>query len=222
MSIPLPFWTQYECRNETLEIYAADRRGHIVYAFNNYGYRNDIDYSADAQEVGLYLGSSIMSGIGLQWKDSFAAISANELAAECYQFSQGCMPVDNQESLRMLRDLKLSGIKPRYWVIQFIDLDRRFKDGQNNFQVDQTENLELFLETFRAIQTILYKDIWIFLSADKSQCPVPEFVKHHDHCVGWNVPFIDYAGVGEHPGKKWHKMISAGIIKKLSDQFHQR
>ena len=44
MSIPLPYADQYECRGETLEVYASDRRGQVSYQFNNYGYRNNIDY----------------------------------------------------------------------------------------------------------------------------------------------------------------------------------
>ena len=102
MSIPLPFASQYECRNETLEVYASDRRGLINYSFNNYGYRNNIDYQEDAVDVGIYLGSSITSGIGVDWPDTFVATSSQALNVQGYHFSQGCVPVDNQETLRML------------------------------------------------------------------------------------------------------------------------
>jgi hypothetical protein len=220
MSIPLPFASQYECRNETLEVYASDRRGLVEYSFNNYGYRNNINYQPNATGVGMYLGSSITSGIGVNWQDAFATKSSTELNVECYHFSQGCVAVDNQESLRMLTQLKSSYIQPKYWVIQFIDLNRRYHDGQVTRSENQQENLDLFLETFHTIQTILQSDVWVFTGSDASQCPVPNYIIKHPGCVGWNVPFVDLAGVGAHPGKKWHKMIAAGIVNRLQKQLN--
>lgn len=222
MSIPLPFITQYECRNETLEVYASDRRGLVNYRFNNYGYRNDIDYETDATDVGVYIGSSITSGIGIDWSDSFVATSARSLGVPAYHFSQGCMAVDNQEILSMLTRLKQTAIRPRYWVIQFIDLNRRYSDGKLNQLVEnQQENLDLFLHTFHDVQTVLENDVWVFTGSDSTACAIPEQISKHPRCLGWNIPFVDLSGVGSHPGVRWHKMISAGIVKKLSDQLKQ-
>lgn len=222
MSVPLPFVTQYECRNETLEVYASDRRGVVNYSFNNYGYRNNIDYESDAVDVGIYIGSSITSGIGVNWSDSFVVTSAQAMGVPAYHFSQGCMAVDNQEILSMLTRLKQTKIQPKYWVIQFIDLNRRYQDGRLIDLVnDPQQNLNLFLQTFDTVQTVLQKDIWVFTGSDSSKCAIPEQILNHPKCVGWNIPFVDLAGVGSHPGAKWHRMISAGIVKKLRDQLTQ-
>ena len=43
MPLPLPFFSQYECQNETMGVYASDRRGIVEYKINNIGYRNDIE-----------------------------------------------------------------------------------------------------------------------------------------------------------------------------------
>lgn len=222
MSIPLPFITQYECRNETLEVYASDRRGLVDYSFNNYGYRNNIDYKDHAVDVGVYIGSSITSGIGVVWPETFVAMSSQALCVQGYHFSQGCVPVDNQEILSMLVKIKATNIQPRYWVVQFIDLNRRYQNGRLDKLVDdQQENVDLFCQTFRAVQTILQNDIWVFTGSDASRCAIPEEILNHPRCMGWNIPFVDQAGVGSHPGPKWHRMISAGIVKKLRDQLKQ-
>lgn len=221
MSIPLPFLSQYECRGETLEVYASDRRGLVDYSFNNLGYRNDIDYVESDPNVGVYVGSSITAGIGIKFEDSFAALSSKELLVNCYHFGQGCMPVDNQELLRMLKLVKASGLQPKYYVIQFIDLDRRYDWNTGSFfrvnDVDQ--NFSLFQKTFNEIEQLLVNDVWCFTGSDGSDCALPESIKKHVKCVGWNFPMVDLAGVNTHPGIKWHKIISAGIVRSIRKQL---
>lgn len=60
MSLPLPFKDQYKCRNETLEVYASDRRGLIEYKFNNLGYRNNHDYYLTENNAGYFFGHNSM------------------------------------------------------------------------------------------------------------------------------------------------------------------
>jgi hypothetical protein len=221
MSIPVPFYSQYECRNETLEVYASDRRGEVDYRFNNYGYRNTIDYEENATDIGVYVGSSITAGIGVDQNNSFAVVSSTNLGVKCYHFAQGCMAIDNQEILRMLQQIKQSSLQPRYYVIQFISLDRRYdtESGTTVYNQDAKANVDLFLQTFESIETLLSNDIWCFLGCDSTGAVISESIKKHSRCVAWNFPIVDLAGVGEHPGVKWHKILGMGITKKLRDQL---
>jgi hypothetical protein len=221
MLLPLPFFSQYECRSETLEVYASDRRGNIEYKFNNLGYRSDIDYVEDADNVGVYIGSSITSAIGIPMQQSFATISANELNSKCYQFGQGCMMVDNQEILRMLKAILASNLKPKYFVIQFINSNRRydFNTGKMSTVPNKDENIRVFLNTFDEINQILQHTTWCFIGLDSEMYAPGDRIIEHPCCVSWNTKLIDLAGVGEHPGPKWHKMISAGIVNRLQKQL---
>jgi len=217
MSIPLPHADQYQCRNETLEVYASDRRGQVQYQFNNFGYRNNIDYVDDENNVGVYIGSSITAGIGVDWSKTFASLSSAALGVRCYHFAQGCVAVDNQEILRMLQAVKQSRIQAKYYVIQFIRLTRQYdpKTGQTTHSDDHNKNIERFLSVFDQIQNVLANDHWCFLGCDQEQHALPHSVTKHARCVSWNPQFIDQAGVGGHPGEKWHKMINQAIVKAL-------
>lgn len=221
MSIPLPYADQYACRNETLEVYASDRRGQVAYQFNNFGYRNNIDYSAEEVNTGTYIGSSATAAIGIPWEQSFAYISSQALGVKCYQFSQGCVKVDNQEYLRLLTLLKAADVKSRYYVLQFIDLDRRYNHQTGNCETcdNSNENIELFMSTFRKIEQLLFNDVWCFVVLDAQKHQFPDYVQNHPRCLGINIPFIDRSGVGEHPGVKWHNMIAQGIQHKLKKQL---
>ena len=221
MTIPIPFFTQYECRNETLEVYASDRRGEVLYQFNNFGYRNSIDYFVEDSNVAVYLGSSITSGIGVDWTKTYGWLSSQQLGTKCYSFGQGCIAVDNQELLRLLNEIKKTALCPKYFVIQFINLDRRYDagTGQTVIECDQQSNLYQFEKTFDAIENLLQHDRWCFVGVDATDTPIPDRIRKHNNCVGWNLPMIDRAGVGEHPGVKWHKMVAHGIVKLLQNSF---
>jgi hypothetical protein len=220
MSIPLPYVDQYECRSETLEVYASDRRGQVLYQFNNYGYRNNIDYVDDEANAGVYIGSSITAGIGVDWDKSFASLSSQVLNVNCYHFAQGCVMVDNQEILRMLKLVKQSGINAKYYVIQFIQLSRQYDaaTGQTQFSDDVEQNTIRFQQVFDQVQELLKNDVWCFLGCDEQQHQLPESITKHPCCLTWNPQFIDFAGVGRHPGVKWHRMISQGLAKFLKKQ----
>jgi len=219
--LPLPFFSQYECRNETMEVYASDRRGIVEYKINNIGYRNDIDYTEDEVEVGAYFGSSITSAIGVPFYQGFGAISARELNATCYQFGQGCIAVDNQEILRLLKDVLSSNLKPKYIVLQFINLNRQYNHntGITELSNNYAENVELFQKTFYEIEQLLKDHPWCFIGTDSVIHEVGDHITTHSHCLRWNPKFIDRAGVGEHPGIKWHQMIASGIVKHLKKQL---
>jgi len=221
MSLPLPFFSQYECRDETLEVFAADRRGIVEYKMNNLGYRNDINYTESAHNVGAYFGSSITTAIGVPLSQGFAAASARALNSQCYHFGQGCMMVDNQESLRLLKQVLDSELQPKYFVLQFINLNRRYNSDNGRAEVidDADQNIQLFHSTFNTIEQLLKDHAWCFVGTDNVGHAVGEHITKHARCVSWNPRFIDFAGVGEHPGAKWHQMIAAGIVKNLQKQL---
>ena len=217
MIIPLPFTDLYECRDETLEVFASDRRGQVKYQFNNYGYRNNINYQVGKSNVAVFLGSSLVSGIGVPWEESFPYLVSEKLHTSCYHYSQGCKEIDNQETLRILTQIISDGIFPSYIVIQFIDLDRRYDSttGTTTHNTDTEKNIQLFKKTFDSITELLHNQNWCFFVCDNLSHAIPEYIKKHSRCVAWNPKYIDHCGVGNHPGIKWHKVISYGIAAKL-------
>ena len=72
-----------------------------------------------------------------------------------------------------------------------------------------------FLTVFDQVQNLLTNDYWCFLGCDEQQHALPDSVTKHPRCVTWNPQFIDLAGVGGHPGEKWHKMINQAVVNKL-------
>lgn len=221
MIIPLPFADLYECRNETLELFASDRRGQVNYQFNNYGYRNNIDYHVGKSDVAVFLGSSLVSGIGVQWEESFPYLVSQKLHTSCYHYGQGCKEIDNQETLRILKEIISDGVFPKYTVIQFIDLDRRYNNvtGTTVRDPDIEQNIQLFKKTFDGIAELLHDQNWCFFTCDNLSHAVPDYIKKHSRCVAWNLKFIDHCGVGSHPGVKWHQLISHGVAKKLQPRL---
>lgn len=221
MPLPLPFFSQYECRNEIMEVFASDRRGIVEYKINNLGYRSDVDYIEPDVNVGVYFGSSITTAIGVPMHSGFAHVSATALNSKCYQFGQGCMMVDNQESLRLMKAVLASDVNPRYVVLQFINLSRRYnhENGRTTVSDDVNDDVKLFHQTFEEVESLLKDRPWCFVGTDNADVDVGVHIKKHAHCVAWNPKFIDFAGVGEHPGYKWHQMIAAGIVKNLQKQL---
>ena len=217
MTIPLPYQDQYACRDETLEVYASDRRGTVTYQFNNFGYRNDIDYVLQDPGIGVYIGSSITAGIGVDWRKSFAYLSSQPLQAPAYHFAQGCTQVDNQEILRMLQAVLESGLDIKYVVLQFIDLDRVYdlNTGLATHSTDLDQNVARFAAVFKSVCDLLANQRWCFFGCDAKQHVLPADIVQHPRCVAWNPPYIDLAGVGQHPGIKWHRMMSMAVIKSL-------
>jgi hypothetical protein len=216
-SLPLPFRDQFECRNETLEVYGSDRRGKVNYQFNNLGYRNDIDYADSESDVGVYIGSSITAAIGLDWVQSYSKISSENLSARCYHFAQGCVAVDNAEILTMLKSVKFSKLKAKFYVIQFIGLDRRYdrNSGSTTYESDHSINAFKFIEIFQKIKDLLRNDCWCFFGCDESDNIIGSKIRTDPRCVAWNFPYVDFSGVGQHPGQRWHQIIARGVEKKI-------
>jgi hypothetical protein len=216
MSIPLPNFSHYECRNETLEVYASDRRGTIEYKFNNLGYRNNIDYVDCGQPIAAYIGSSLTSAIGVPWDNGFCYLSSKKLNVEPWNFSQGCTYLNNKTILDIVESLVSSHLNIQYWVVQFIDFDRL--DTIEVSSTDLEKNSQEFVRIFNKIEDLLKDKSWCFLCVDRLTHNVPDAIRKHPKCVAWNFPFIDMSGVGTHPGQKWHNVMSVGIAKKLLDQ----
>jgi len=224
MSLPLPFRDQFECRGEILEVYASDRRGLVEYKFNHLGYRNNIDYSINETNAGIYLGSSITSGIGINWDQTFVKLSSDLLAVKPYNFSQGCTKIDNNEILQQVISLTKINFSPKFWVLQFIDLDRQFNavTGDCDSGKNTSENINKFVNIFSTIEFLLHDKSWCFFGCDNLSHAIPDRIKNHNNCIAWNPKFIDLAGVGSHPGPKWHRMISQGLQKSMISQGLQK
>lgn len=214
MSIPLPNLEHYECRNEVLEVYASDRRGTVEYKFNNLGYRAHVDYVDHGQPIGAYIGSSLTSAIGVPWEKGFCYQSSTKLSVEPWNFSQGCTYVNNGTTLSMIESLLQTNLNIQYWVVQFIDFDRSSTPGVP--LTDLEKNSAEFVDIFHKIEKLLHNKNWCFICSDSKNHSVPDSIKKHAKCAAWNFPFVDFAGVGSHPGQKWHSIMSAGIVKKLT------
>ena len=82
-----------------------------------------------------------------------------------------------------------------------------------NDNVDQ--NIVKFQQVFEQVQELFKNDNWCFIGCDQEQHQLPESITKHPFCLAWNPPIIDFAGVGRHPGVKWHKMINQNIVMFL-------
>ena len=128
---------------------------------------------------------------------------------------------DNQEMLKILKLILISDINPKYYVLQFIGLDRRYNPtnasclSSNNCK----ENSEMFIKTFNECEQLLTGKVWCFFGSDGSNSSIPNNIINHEKCVVWNPHFIDSTGVGSHPGIKWHQAMASLVTKKLQKQL---
>lgn len=201
-----------------MEVYASDRRGIVEYKFNNLGYRNGIEYIDSETNAAAFFGSSITSGIGINWSKTFVKLVSDDFQVEPYHFSQGCTAVDNNEILQQISVLKNNTFNPKFWVIQFIDLDRRFDSlsGRTTHCIDLEQNINEFAKIFSKIENMLIDQSWCFIGCDSGSHNIPDRIRYHKNCLTWNPRFIDRSGVGNHPGLKWHQMITLAVRKKLT------
>ena len=221
----MPFPKSYyeEFTNSYCTKIGQDGRGIIQYNFNNFGFINNIDYTIDEKKSICFFGSAITSAIGVPWEKSFCFQTTELLQGDykSYNFSQGCIGVDNNEIAQTVKKIKeMDNFSPHIYVIQFINLDRRFNPvlGAGKLSIDQKCNIEYFESIFEKIEILLKDEKWIFFGCDAEDHNVPDYITNHKNCLIWNPFFIDRLLVGM-PGEKWHRMMALGIKKKLCQLY---
>jgi len=223
MYFPESYYNEYT--NSYCEKIGQDTRGIIKYNFNNCGFINNLNYNIEEENAICFFGSAITSCIGLPWESSFAYKLSQQLKSKkykAYNFSQGCMFVDNAEIVKTVELTKnIKNFKPIAYVIQFIGLDRRFNIKYKNgtLNINQEDNLKLFLELFKKLEKILKNDQWIFFGCDGSESDIPVDIKEHKNCLIWNPPLIDKL-LRDVPGPKFHEMISFGLKNKFKTLYN--
>ena len=223
MAFPKSYYDEYTSSYCTK--IGQDMRGIIKYNFNKQGFINNLEYEVNEKDAICFFGSAITSSIGLPWELSFAYQLGQELTSKkfkAYNFSQGCMFVDNQEIINTVESVKnMEQFKPAVYVVQFIGLDRRFspqkKAGKLN--IDADENLTSFIELFKKLEHILKDEKWVFFACDGADHEIPEDIKNHQNCLIWNPPLISTL-LRDAPGQKFHNMISLGIKNKLKKLYN--
>ena len=137
--------------NKTTHKIGQDMRGIVPYNFNNCGFRADTDYIETEQNAGCFFGHAFTSAVGIEWHNSYALLTCKELSAKCYNFSQGCVAVDNFEIIRTAIDVaNMETFKPKFYVIQFCDLIRRF--------TPKNKKLSFFLPASKILHLLFYDD----------------------------------------------------------------
>ncbi len=207
--------------NSTTHKIGQDMRGILDYNWNNCGFRSDVDYDPNETKAGCFFGNAFTSAIGIEWKNAYASITADRLKLKCYNFSQGCVPVDNTDIMNTAIHIsKMKDFKPKFYFLQFTDLTRVFspKNQKLTLESDVDKNVKVFVENFKRLEDALQDTKWLFIGCDGTTLhPLPDSITEHKNCVIWNPAFFDKILYGM-PGEKWHYTISYGIIKKLNDE----
>ena len=222
MSFPKSYYNEYTSSYCTK--IGQDMRGIIKYNFNNQGFINNQDYDVNEENAICFFGSAITSAIGLPWEQSFAHQLSQELTSKefkSYNFSQGCIFVDNKEIINTVESVKnMEQFKPAVYVVQLIGLDRRFspQNKAGKYNLDDNENLTSFQNLFKKLEHMLKDEKWIFFACDGADLKVPNDITNHQNCLIWNPPFINTM-LRDVPGRKFHNMISLGIKNRLKQLY---
>ena len=209
--------------SKTVHRIGQDMRGIVPYKFNNCGFRADVDYDENEKNAGCYFGNAFTSAVGIEWQDSYASKASHKLGAKAYNFSQGCVGVDNKEIIRTA--IEVANNKtfiPKFFIIQFTDLIKRYntKNGAVTFESDTVKNVEEFTKNFDLLEKTLDEANikWFFFGCDfEIYHPVPDRIIKHKNCLIWNPAFFDKILYGM-PGERWHHLISYGIFNKFENE----
>ena len=207
--------------NSTTTKIGQDMRGILPYNWNNIGFRADTDYNESETEACCFFGNAFTSAVGIEWQNSYASLTAKKLGLKCYNFSQGCVPVDNIDIMNsVIKISRMQKFKPKFYFIQFTDLTRVFnpKNQALTLESDVVKNVKRFVDNFKRLEEALADQKWFFIGCDGSTFhPLPEYITNHKNCLIWNPAFFDKILYGM-PGEKWHYAISYGIIKKFNHE----
>jgi len=204
--------------NKTTHKIGQDMRGIVPYNFNNCGFRTDIDYNETDTNAGCFFGNAFTSAVGIEWHNSYASLTSKKLSVNCYNFSQGCVAVDNNDIINTaIQVSKIKKFKPKFYFIQFTDLIRRFnsKNKKSTLESNIDLNIKNFVENFKRLEDTLQNVKWFFMGCDFVQFHnVPTYITEHKNCLIWNPAFFDKILYGM-PGEKWHYTIAYGIVNKF-------
>ena len=208
------------CEASTIRRIGQDMRGVIDYKFNRQGFRASGDYRLHEKNVIAYFGNLYASAVGINWSDGYPQKTADQLAMTCYNFSQGCAGVDNQEIVRTVKHvLEMPSFEPEMYVIQFCELERRFSPTTQGLRlsVDREQNVDNFVHTFSELEKMMQGKKWLFFGIDHAmKHSVPAHITQHPNCLCWNPVIIDkiLSGIA---GEQWHSMISYGLVKRIQN-----
>ena len=219
MAFPTTYYKEYI--NGSCKRIGQDYTGLIEYKFNEQGFRCDLDYQEQEQNAICFFGSAITTGVGHQWQYAYPKKSLENTNLKAYNFAQGCMGVDNSTILEHVELVKnMENFKPLCYVVQFIGLERVFdkKTLAMKLSSDRDKNMQVFLDVFKKLETLLQNDKWMFFGCDAGNHDVPKEITNHEKCIIWNPRFIDSI-LMDQPGPKWHYMMSLGVRKKLETLY---
>ena len=144
-------------------------RGVVNYNFNQQGFRSNIDYQENEKNAIAFFGNLYTSAVGIDWNDGFPQKICDGLNMQCYNFSQGCAGVDNNEIVRTVRHVvQMESFNPSFYVVQLCELERRFsqKSLGLRLETDKEKNIENFLEVFAELETLMKEKQWMFFVMD--------------------------------------------------------
>jgi hypothetical protein len=207
-----------EHKKSTTHKIGQDMRGVVNYNFNQQGFRSNIDYQENEKNAIAFFGNLYTSAVGIDWNDGFPQKICDGLNMQCYNFSQGCAGVDNNEIVRTVRHVvQMESFKPSFYVVQLCELERRFsqKSLGLRLETDKEKNIENFLEVFAELETLMKEKQWMFFVMDHTlKHNVPSHIINHERCLCWNPYIIDKILQGI-PGEKWHEMMGYSIARKI-------
>ena len=221
-STSFPVSYNSHCESSTVKRIGQDMRGIVDYNFNRQGFRADLDYDHNEDNSVAYFGNLYASAVGIRWQDGYAMKTCAKLQMKCYNFSQGCAGVDNNEIMRTVKHIKeMQDFKPRYYVIQFCELERRFsvKTQGLRLHTDQQDNIDNFVQVFSDLEKILEGEKWCFFGIDHAMThSIPKHILDHKNCFCWNPVIIDKILQGI-AGEKWHAMIAYGLNMRIKNDL---
>lgn len=208
------------CQASTIKRIGQDMRGIIDYNFNKQGFRASVDYNFNEKNVMAHFGNLYASAVGIEWQNSYAQKACDQLNMTCYNFSQGCAGVDNNEIVRTVKHIvDMPNFEPEIYVIQFCELERRFSPTTQGLQllIDEKQNIENFENVFEQLENIMQGKKWLFFGLDHTlEHEVPTYIIEHDNCLCWNPVVVDKILLGI-AGEKWHAMMSYGLSKRIQN-----
>lgn len=228
-NFPRPYPSQYDLRGESFTCYGSDFRNCINYTFNNQGFRSDFDFNLTDQDPLLVcLGSSIVTGHGLDLSQSFSSIIAQNFNKKLWNLGQGCFRSSNQTILEQIEFLVNTNLNIDYYVIQFTHINRMGNKLNSYIELDQEKSIENFVNILNKISTLLNEKKWCWLLLDWSNAVLPNWIVNHPNKIAIDPDSIDFVNVDQyqhlapsttalkllslHPGINWNKNIANLII----------
>lgn len=231
-SFPKPFQSQYSLRGETMTCYGSDFRGIIQYNFNSQGYRSDFDFElSECDPLALCFGSSIATGHGLPFEQSFGSIVAKHYDLKLWNLGQGCFRSSNKAIQDQIEFLVQTELNINVCLIQFTHINRYGNTMDSYLDHDQDKNIKNFELILRSISNSLMNKKWAWFLCDYSQAEFTDYVVNHPNKIAIDPEVSDHVSVKDHqhlaptthalkmlslhPGSGWHSQMAQSFIDKL-------